>query len=127
MTTPERQAREAAREERAAAKIERDRKKVEKALTSDGSEFTVTYGSGRYERERFKTEVAATTWLVGKIVDHGPGSWRAERGVAMEPQMADALQQIKDAIAAKHGWTREQVEEHLAKKVAAKRKREGMI
>lgn len=125
MVSADQAAAQTAREERAAAKIARDRAKIEKALTPDGSEFTVTYGEGRYDRERFKTEQAATSWAVGQIADYAEGGWRASNGRTMDPQMAVAVQTVKDAVALKHAMTPDEVEAHFAKKVTAKQKRDA--
>lgn len=57
-----------AREERAEAKKARDAKKIANSLTSDGSELIVPDAHGG--RESFKTERAATTWVVQSLGYH---------------------------------------------------------
>lgn len=115
--TPDEIEKAKAREEREAAKVERERKKIEKSLTVDGSEFGIL-DHGR--REWFKTEQAATTWAVGRIVDHR--TW--VRG-DMPADTAESIEAVKDAIAAKHAMTGAEVEAMIEKKVAAKIKRDG--
>ncbi|MFS0884918.1 hypothetical protein [Aeromicrobium sp. 179-A 4D2 NHS] len=111
------------REARAAAKVERDAKKVEKALTADGSEFEIEFISyGRPDKERFKTEQAATSWLVGKLVDER--YWTEK---TPDPTLIDAQNKVKQAIADKHNMTMGEVDEMLEKKIKAKAKRDGWI
>lgn len=128
MFTPDEVAAAKAREEREAAKAKRQADKVAKGLTADGSEFVVTYTErrGRFNydkqdweprdtRERFKTERAATQWVV-QYVDWDKG-WDGEK--------AEAFTAVVEAVAAKHGKTVEEVRADLDKKVTARRKRNG--
>jgi hypothetical protein len=100
------------------AKADRLAKRIEKGLTADGSEFVVSYRwLDRERRESFKTEQAATSWLVQYTLwDHG-----------RTDEKAPAFAAIREAIAVKHGWTAEQVEAHLAAKMVAKVKRDEGI
>lgn len=120
------------REARAAAKAARDAKRIEKALTADGSEFLVEWtevrgghdrdanGNSTYvtrprrQYETFKTEQAATQWVVQQMC------W----GHVTEGQHG-AMTQIVEAIATKHGQTVEEVRTMVAGKVAAKNKRDA--
>lgn len=128
------------REDRAArdeAKREREAKKIAGGLTNDGSEFEVTWvaknqghwgrdpatGKDAYtyadrpRRERFKTERAATQWLVQDL------AWSADRKGEVDKKVAyDA---IVEAIAFKHERSVEDVWAEIDKKVAAKIKRDG--
>jgi hypothetical protein len=97
-----------AREERAAAKAERDAKKIANALTSDGSELAVPNGRGRYEY--FKTERAATTWVVQQLGHHRAyGYSLSQEGVGI----------VIAALADKHGKSVETVTAEIEAKVAA--------
>lgn len=113
------------REAREAAKVEREKKKIEKALTPDGSEFKIEYEwiPGRTQKESFKTEQAATSWLVGELVDERYSEGRRPP----EPSRIDAQNKVKQAIADKHGMTLDEVDAMLEKKVKAKAKRDGWI
>lgn len=82
--------------------------KLAKAITPDGSELKVTDGHGH--KQYFKTERAATTWLVQNI-----GSNKVW-GSTMSPE---ANEQIIAAIATKHGKTVEAVTTEIDAKVAA--------
>lgn len=105
------------REARAIAKQERDAAKIAKALTADGSEFEVTANG---YRERFKTEQAATTWAVAKIV--ATRTWNQRE---MPADTAEGVERILAAIAAKHDKPLDDVRAEIEKKVAAKIKRDG--
>lgn len=82
--------------------------KLAKAITPDGSELKVTDGHGY--KQYFKTERAATTWLVQNI-----GSNKVW-GSTLSPE---ANEQIIAAIATKHGKTVEAVTAEIDAKVAA--------
>jgi hypothetical protein len=135
--TPDEVEKKKAAEERAAAKMQRDADKIAKGLTPDGSEFKVewTEVSGGFERnpqtglsehvvkprgkrEFFKTERAATTWLVQDM------AWNKDRSEVVAAR-ADAYDSVVEAIAVKHNRSREDVWAEIDKKVAAKRKRDG--
>lgn len=103
--------------EREKAKEEKARKTIEKGLTEDGSPFKVDVG-GSYP-EVFKTEQAATTWVVDKVMYD-----RAFEYYAMNDGVRNGVEQVKAAIATKHGWTSKELDEHLEKKIVAKAKRE---
>lgn len=138
--TPEEQQKAKDRETRTAAKAAREAQRIAKGLTPDGSPFQVTFVQkdapghdydpatgqhvwSRRDRERtetFKTEQAATQWLVSNLVDY-----RGSRDEPLPDGLAGAHEQILNAIMAKHGQTREQVEAMIEKKVAAKIKREN--
>lgn len=102
--------------EREKAKEEKARKALEKAITPDGSPLAIP--GGGYPSP-FKTEQAATTWAVDKIMYD-----RGFEYYAMDDQQREGVEIVKDAIGAKHGWTREEVDAHLEKKIVAKAKRE---
>lgn len=109
------------REARAAAKAEKDQKRIANALTADGSEFVVEhdpYGNGRVNKERFKTERAATTWLVDEL--SAPHTWRS---TPLSPSTLEAIDQVKEALAAKHGKTMKEIDAMLEPKIKAKIKR----
>lgn len=109
---------QAERAERDAAKAERLRKKIAKGLTADGSELVVRHGS---VRETFRTEQAATSYVVGKLAD--VRTWR-QRPLEADELAANA--QIVEAIAAKHGMTvMEVVLKVIEPKLAAKIKRDS--
>lgn len=106
----------AARAGREAAKAKRQADKIAKALTDDGSEFVVSWTDRDRERtESFKTERAAVQWyLDGIVFAYGRDEKRP------------ALAAIEEAIAHKHQKTLDQVRSELTRKVAAKRKRDGL-
>lgn len=126
LMTPDERTRAEAREQAAKAKDERLAKRIEKGLTADGSEFVVSYPVETWEwidgtrqttgtrerREHFKTEQAATSWVVQYSLWSNP------------EEKAPAFAAIREAIAVKHGWTMEQVNDHLAAKMVAKVKRD---
>lgn len=139
--TPDEVEAQRAREERQAAAAKRKADKIAKALTNDGSEFKIEWVevSGGWDRdpvtrqdthvvrprprsERFKTEQAATQWLVQQMIyerfydNHEPN----------DSQRA-AWDSIVTAIAAKHDKTVEQVRAEIEKKVNAKAKRDGWV
>jgi hypothetical protein len=97
-----------AREEREAAKVARDAKKLAAAITPDGSELKITDAHGH--REYFKTERAATTWLVQSIGHHRAYGYTASPA---------AEQTVIEALAAKHGRTVEEVTDEIEAKVKA--------
>ena len=111
--------RKAARLVREAEKAARDVKKVEKALTTDGSEFEVFTGPGRYDRERFKTEVAASQWVVGALADN------KMYGFSLEDGKQAAIGQIVLAMADKHDTSVEEIMSNIDRKVAAKIRRDS--
>jgi hypothetical protein len=133
MFGPDQIAAQKARQEREEAKAARLAKKIEKGLTADGSEFTVsyveknapqwkrgadgrdvhTYGD-RVKTEFFKTEQAAVQWVVQYVTWHG---WNGDE--------AYGFQQVIEAVAAKHGQTYEQAKTMIVAKVAAKAKRDS--
>ena len=117
-----------AREERAAEKADRLAKKIAKALTPDGSELTVvtergTYGPEYYRehlrgqdferKEHFKTEQAATKWLVQQIC------------YGYSARYAEAIATIKQAIVDKHSINLDEVEANIEAKVIAKKRRDA--
>lgn len=107
MFTPDEIEAQKNRDERAAAKAQRDADRIAKALTPDGSPLTI---QARHGRETFKTERAATTWLVQEIGAHRVWDYSlSTQGVA----------EVIAAIAAKHGKTIEAVTMEIEKKVAA--------
>lgn len=109
------------REAREIAKKEREAKKIANGLTADGSEFEVEYVSyGRPGRERFKTERAASQW----VVQH----WAWDRD--NPEQMASyqpAFDAVMQAVATKHGKSIDEVRAEFEKKMKAKRKRDGEV
>jgi hypothetical protein len=108
---------QAERAERDAQKAERQRQKIAKSLTDDGSELVVRHGS---VRESFKTEQAATSYVLSKLAD--VRTWR-QRPLEADELAANA--QIVDAIAAKHGMTAEDVAMKIIEpKLVAKLKRD---
>jgi len=136
LMTPEERTRAEQRDDAAKAKAERLAKKIEKGLTADGSEFVVSYvehnGLGwerdpqtgarvhvrrdRERTERFKTERAATQWVVQYAV------WD---GSLTDGDKAPAFAAVIEAVAAKHGKTVDEVTADIEKKIAAKIKRDG--
>jgi hypothetical protein len=137
--TPDEVEQQKARVERQAAAEKRRADKIAKALTPDGTEFKIewTEDAGGHDRdpvtgastysvrprprsERFKTEAAASQWLVQQMIyqrfydNHTPN----------ESQRA-AWDSIVTAIAAKNDKSIEQVRAEIEKKVAAKAKRDG--
>jgi hypothetical protein len=122
------------RAERAKAKIVRDQEKVAKAATPDGSELVVVTergitpdyarnpGQPFERRERFKTERAATMWVVDKIVW---ANWQEKNGRGgMDETEHEAINAVCRSLAAKHGISEEAVREQIAAKVVAKEKRD---
>lgn len=134
LMTPDERTRAEKRDDAAKAREGRLAKKIAKGLTADGSEFVVTYvdhNAGGHERdpqtgqstyvykdrartERFKTEQAATQWLVQYTIWDGP-----------DGDKAPAFAAIVEAVAAKHGESVETVREEIAAKIAAKIKRDN--
>lgn len=132
--------RAAAKTARDQAKADRLAAKIAKGLTADGSEFVVSWpepsnvwrrdpktGERGYVfdpdhvgRERFKTEQAATQWVVSDYADNVNG-WGGKRFA----QHAPAHLAIMEAIAAKHQVTLDEVKGQIAKKAAAKAKRDA--
>jgi len=108
MFTPDEIDAQAARAKRAEEKKARDAKKLAAAITPDGSELKVTNAHGR--RESFKTERAATTWMVQDMGGHK--AWGYSLSV-------EASKIIIEALAAKHGKTVDEVTAEIDAKVAA--------
>lgn len=120
--SPEEREQQRSREQRAAAAQQRNADKIAKALTSDGSEFEVDCTrNGHREREWFKTERAATSWMVSNMADYR--GWLSHR--EMDASMAEAHESIIEALAAKHGKTTEEIRVDIEKKVAAKVRRDA--
>jgi hypothetical protein len=117
--SPEEVDKQKAREEREQAKIARDKAKIEKAATADGSELVVPRGRWK---EHFKTERAATTYAVDKIVDATYG-WRKDQG--MDPEYAEGVDMIVKSLAEKHGKTPEEIRAEFDEKAKKKAKRDG--
>lgn len=118
--SPEEREQQAAREQRASAADERKRKQIEKALTSDGSEFRVECTRFGYpQRERFKTEATATSWMVGNI------AYFRSSDRPMDDSMREAHEQIITAISEKHDKPVDEVRADIEKKVRAKIKRDS--
>jgi hypothetical protein len=104
--------------EREAAKAERDAKKLAKALLPDGSPLRVEI---RGWSEKFTTEVAARNWIIQELAD---GEMYMAHGRERSAVIDDAaVEIILAALAAKHGVTVDQERETIAKKVAARIKR----
>lgn len=102
--------------ERGKAKAAKAAKALEKAITPDGTPLDVP---GIGYPAPFKTEQAATSWAVDKILMD-----RTYEMYEMNDTKRAGVEIVKDAIAAKHDWTREEVDAHLEKKIVAKAKRE---
>lgn len=135
LMTPDERTRAEKRADAAKAKAARLAKKIEKGLTEDGSEFKVEWldrnaggherdpetGASTYvyrdrpRREFFKTEQAATQWVVQYLV--WDGGWDGEK--------ADGFTQVVEAVARKHGKSVEDVKAELDAKAEAKRKRDN--
>jgi hypothetical protein len=115
--TPDEQAAAKARVERDQAKAERAAKKAAKALVAaDGSPLRFRV---RGYTERFETEVSAVQWAVAALADSR--TWRG----AMDNDERAGIDLVLDAVAAKHGQTRAEVDAMIEKKVAAKIKRDA--
>lgn len=112
---------QAAREARDAAKAKRDADRIAKALTADGSEFTVRWeANGRTNRESFKTAKAAMQWVVQYK------AWNQMwRGQPQSDERVDAYAEVMAALAEKNGVPLAEVEAEVEKKVAAKMKRDS--
>lgn len=126
-------AKEQARAEREAAKVARNAKKVAAGLTPDGSPLRLDWSEdapgwdrnpdgsrahsvrSRPHTESFKTERAATQWLVQEV------AWGADWEGPKKP----AFDTIVAAIAAKHSRDENDVRAELMDKVAAKIKRDS--
>ena len=110
------------RARREVEKAERLAKTIEKGLTQDGSPFRVEFQNehGFGESESFKTEQAATQWLVNDRVN-----FQYFFSFAPTSERVAARQSVVDAIKAKHQWSDAEVEAMLDKKVKAKAKRDG--
>ena len=122
--TPEERTQQASRVDRATAAQEKQAKKIANALTADGSEFKVECTRFGYaQKESFKTERSATTWMVSNMADfHPDGYLLSDR--TMDESMSQAHETIIEAIAAKHGKTVDEVKADIVKKVDAKLKRD---
>ncbi|KQP63140.1 hypothetical protein [Nocardioides sp. Leaf285] len=131
--TPDEERKAAERVEREKAKIERERIKIAKSLTEDGSELRIDVGT-RYP-ERFKTEQAATSWAVDRVMmARNAAEWAREMSEAEQA----GVETIKEAIVAKRtrdggdragadaATVRAEVEAEFDKKIRAKAKREGI-
>ena len=107
---------------RAEAKKVREAAKIAKALTPDGSELEINCTRNGYpQRERFKTEQAATSWMVSNLADYQ--TWNKDS--EMDLSMIEAHEQIINAIAAKHDQPVEDVRAEIVKKTLAKIKRDA--
>lgn len=117
LMTPDERTRAEQRDAAAKAKAERDAKRIANGLTADGSEFVVSHPgyNDRTATERFKTEKAAVQWMVQRIM------WGAHGTEDYTP----AFNAIIEALMTKHGQTRDEVLADVAKRVAAKAKRDG--
>lgn len=120
--TPEERTQQEARGQRATAAAEKQAKKIANALTPDGSEFRVECTRYGYpQRERFKTESTATSWMVSNIANfRSPHDDRP-----MDESMLAEHERIIEAIAGKHDKPVEQVRADIEKKVVAKIKRDS--
>jgi hypothetical protein len=96
---------QAAREERATAKAARDATRVAKALTPDGSELVVTT---RHGSEHFRTEQAATNWVVNEIGSHRAWGYSLSQ---------DGIDIVIQAIATKRGRDVSTVRDEIEVKV----------
>lgn len=143
MFGPEQIAAQAAREERATAKAAREAKKIEKGLTADGSEFVVEYVeknaptwkrgadgrdhhvyADRIRREFFKTEAAASQWVVSHLVNEKTRAPQYPH-TALTDGEKGAIATIIEAMATKHGISTQDVLKDLDRKVEAKIKRDA--
>lgn len=135
MFTPDEEAQQKARATRQAITAERKAKQRAAALTPDGSEFTVRWGSGSFDSESFKTERSATQWYVSESArlksakaayDAGYGD-RHSITYARDDHAAkkESLDSIVEAIAAKHGRPVDEVQGELDAKVTAKAAKEA--
>lgn len=120
-------AKRASREEREAKRDAALEKKIANGLTADGSDLrvkyttTYTHGGTFASSESFKTERAATIWLVDAIVDSIPRE-RAENDSHYVVENT-GIPVVMAALAAKHGMmTLEEVDEMLAPKILRKKK-----
>jgi hypothetical protein len=118
--------RRAARLVREAEKAAREQTKIAKALTTDGSPFVVEISRGvwkangqpRVDRESFKTEAAASQWVVGAIADNKMYDFSIDEKQA-------AIGTIVAAMADKHEVSVEEIMVEIDRKVAAKIKRDS--
>ncbi|MEH0110669.1 hypothetical protein V6N00_13245 [Tersicoccus sp. MR15.9] len=118
---------EAARREREAKAVEKAHAKAAKAIAGpDGGPLVLIapHPNGWNETESFTTEASAVQWLVGEHVDNARHAQRGDHQYVADVEEAQRL--LVDALVAKHGTSREEQEEIIAKKVAAKKKREGV-
>ena len=111
--------RRAARLVREAEKAAREQTKIAKALTTDGSPFVVRYGLGWSGRESFKTEAAASQWVVGAIADNKMYDFPLDAGKQA------AMDKIIAAMADKHDVGTEEIMAEIDRKVIAKIKRDS--
>jgi hypothetical protein len=107
--------RKAARLVREAEKAAREQTKIAKALTTDGSPFVV-WAHGY--PEKFKTEAAASQWVVGALADHKSYDFSIDDKQA-------AIDSIISAMADKHDTSTEEIMAEIDRKVAAKIKRDS--
>lgn len=110
--------RKAARLVREAEKAAREQTKIAKALTTDGSPFVVHFGPNRWDKESFKTEAAASQWVVGAIADNKMYDFHV---VGKQ----DAIGTIVTAMAEKHDTSADEIWADIDRKVAAKIKRDS--
>ena len=111
--------RKAARLVREAEKAAREQTKIAKALTTDGSPFIVHFGPSRWDKESFKTEQAASQWVVGALADN------KMYGYSLEDGKQAAIGQIIAAMADKHDTSIDEIMAVIVSKVAAKIKRDS--
>lgn len=122
----------AARETKAQEKQARLQAKIDKGLTSDGEPLYVVTERGiipshmrragePYERtERFATERAAMQWVVQTLA-WSQGYYKS----TLTDSQQEAIGIVSDAVAAKHGKSRAEVDAEIAAKVVAKIKRDS--
>lgn len=121
--SPEERTQQEARGQRATAAAEKEAKKIASALTPDGSEFRVECTRNGYpDRQRFKTERMATSWVVSNIADYRAGYMA---GRTMDASMSEANERVIQALADKHNKPVDDVKADIEKKVLAKIKRDS--
>ena len=110
--------RKAARLVREAEKAAREQTKIAKGLTTDGSPLRVETGPGKYDHEYFKTEQAASQWVVEAFANN------TMYGYSIDDKQA-AIGTIVAAMAEKHDVGTEEIMAEIDRKVAAKIKRDS--
>jgi len=110
--------RKAARLVREAEKSAREQTKIAKGLTTDGSPLRVETGPGKYDHEYFKTEQAASQWVVEAFANN------TMYGYSLDDKQA-AIGTIVAAMADKHDVGTEEIMAEIDRKVAAKIKRDS--